>query len=288
MYQEFKGLPEVLSELESFDSDSLQPIKEIMYSRSILQVMQDCMLSPTQILYFNSPLLENLYEAYFGIQLLPTANACVYPVQKPPESLDEFFLRVILKENFYLPAANFIFRQGIDIYNILRSQLKAGARNRYSPTDALCFTNLCEFCKTLPKNTWPTIMQIFLANSFEIPNYNLIKYLFENKDWDIGYLLKLSRTAVLPFTYAREKLYTYGVTQIQITQYCNGQKIVIDGIEYQDVTQTGRNFPENLVYYGHTAPLGPTGPPRNFNTLIPAGPQAFIGYNTLTINRPPT
>lgn len=236
MYQEFKGLPEVLSELENFDSDSLQPIKEIMYSRSILQVMQDCTLSPTQILYFNSPLLENLYEAYFGIQLLPTVNACVYPVQKPPESLDEFFLRVIYKENFYLPAANFIFRQGIDIYNILHSRLNFV---NYSPTDAFCFKNLCQFCKTLPKSTWPTIMKIFLTHSFGIPNYDLIKYIFENTDWDIEYLLQLARLQVYPYIYAKEKLITYGVTETQINQYRNRQKIIINGIEYQDISRVG-------------------------------------------------
>jgi hypothetical protein len=226
MYKEFKGLPEVLETLQDANNPVMESIKSIMNSKSIVQVMQNCTLTPKEVLYFSSPLLEGLYEAYFAVQLSPCVDACIFPAYEPPETLTAFFIRALNAEKFSLETAQYLFRQGVSIKDVYHRHV-----HHWGFIEG---ERLYEFSKTLSIPHWEDIMSILVIYYYNIPSYSLIKYMLENADWGIEYLLIHANLTVGPFPFFRQKLFSYGFTEEELQRYYNGEKIVVNGIEYKD------------------------------------------------------
>lgn len=233
MYQDFKGLPEVLETLQDSDNPVMESIKSIMNSKSIVQVMQNCTLTPKEVLYFSSPLLEGLYEAYFGVQLSPCVDACIFPAYEPPDTLQAFFIQALNAPKFSLETAQYLFRQGVSTKDIF-----------FRHVNHLGFINwerLYEFSKTLTSELWMIILAVLTKYYYNVPSYSLIKYILENIDWsnpmntaNIEYLLSYAKVSVGPFPLFRQRLFSYGFTEEDLQRYYNGEKIIVNGIEYKD------------------------------------------------------
>ena len=182
MYKEFKGLPEVLETLQDANNPVMESIKSIMNSKSIVQVMQNCTLTPKEVLYFSSPLLEGLYEAYFAVQLSPCVDACIFPAYEPPETLTAFFIRALNAEKFSLETAQYLFRQGVSIKDVYHRHV-----HHWGFIEG---ERLYEFSKTLSIPHWEDIMSILVIYYYNIPSYSLIKYMlnrYKNDTKSRGY-----------------------------------------------------------------------------------------------------